>query len=112
MPGTFIAFVIWVILGCAFVVLGIYAFLSKNAAAFSFWANAAMFPVKDIKAYNRDMGKLWIVFGLIFIILGLPFLTKGQNSPYLIFSIFGVMAEAIGAMAVYVTVIEKRHRKK
>ena len=57
------------------------------------------------------MGKLWCVFGLILIVLGLPLLKK-QNSPFILFSILGVMAEAIVTMAVYVTVIEKKYRKK
>lgn len=43
--------------------------------------------------------------------LGLPLL-KGQNSPLILLSIIGVMAEAIAAMAVYETVIEKKYRKK
>lgn len=111
MPGTMIAFVIWLILACSFVGLGVYSFISKKTVAFSFWANAEVFPVNDIKAYNRTMGKLWIVFGVVFAVLGLPLL-KGQNSPYIIFSILGVMAEAIITMAVYTAVIEKKYRKK
>lgn len=111
MSGTIIAFFMWLILGCLFVGLGIYSFISKKAVAFSFWANAEMFPVNNVKEYNRTMGILWIVFGVVFIILGLPLL-KGQNSPYIVFSILGVMAEAIAAMAIYTTVIEKKYRKK
>lgn len=105
------AFLLWFLLGCAFICLGIYSVLSKKAVAFSFWANAEVFPVNDIKAYNRAVGKLWCGFGTIFIILGLPLL-KGQNSPAIIFSILGIMLEAIGAMALYETVIEKKYRKK
>lgn len=111
MSGTMAAFIIWLIFGCAFIILGVYAFVSKKAVAFGFWANTKMFPVNDVKAYNRAVGKLWCVFGIVFVILGLPLL-KGQNSPYILFSIFGLMAEAIAAMAVYVTVIEKKYRKK
>lgn len=106
-----VAFFIWFIFSCLFILLGIYSFISKKEVAFSFWANAEVFPVNDIKAYNHAMGKLWIVFGVVFAILGLP-LYKGQNSPYIIFSILGVMAEAIVTMGVYTTVIEKKYRKK
>ena len=62
-------------------------------------------------SYNRAMGKLWCTFGAVLAVLGLPLL-KEQNSPYILLSILGVMAESIVAMAVYVTVIEKKYRKK
>lgn len=111
MSGMLIAFIIWGILGCAFVGLGMYSLLSKKEVAFGFWANAEVFPVNNVTAYNRAVGILWIVFGLVFILMGLPLL-KGQNSPYIVFLILGVMVEAIAAMTVYTTVIEKKYRKK
>lgn len=105
------AFVIWLLMSIAFVILGIYASVSKKEVAFGFWANADTFPVNDVKAYNRAVGKLWIVFGIVFAVLGLPLL-KGQNNPFIILSILGIMIEAIAAMVVYTTVIEKKYRKK
>ena len=105
------AFVIWLLMSIAFVILGIYASVSKKEVAFGFWANADTFPVNDVKAYNRAVGKLWIVFGIVFVVLGLPLL-KGQNNPFIILSILGIMIEAIAAMVVYTTVIEKKYRKK
>lgn len=106
-----ISFLIWLFIGLSFIILGIYAFNAKKEVAFGFWANAEVFPVNNVKSYNCAMGKLWCVFGLILIVLGLPLLKK-QNSPFILFSILGVMAEAIVTMAVYVTVIEKKYRKK
>lgn len=106
-----LAFSIWCILSGAFVVLGIYSFLSKKEVAFGFWANAETFPVNDVKAYNRAMGKLWCVFGVVLAVLGLPLL-KGQNTAFILLSVLGVMAEAIITMGVYTTVIEKKYRKK
>ena len=105
------AFIIWLISGGAMIGYGVYAICSKRAVPFGFWANAEMFQVNDVRAYNRAVGKLWCVFGTVFILLGTPFLT-GQNSPYVIFSILGCMVEAIAAMVVYVTVIEKKYRLK
>lgn len=105
-----LAFIVWLALGVAFIVLGIYAILSKKEVAFGFWANAKMFPVQDIKGYNHAVGKLWCVFGIIFALLGIPFL-PGQNTGYIIISILGCMAEAIVAMVVYVTIIEKKYRR-
>lgn len=106
-----IAFIIWSLVGIAFIVLGIYAFNSKRAVAFSFWANAKTFPVQDTRAYNRAVGKLWMVFGAVFILLGLPLMDK-QNSPFILLSILGIMIESIVAMVVYTVVIEKKYRTR
>lgn len=106
-----IAFIIWIIFSGVMIIFGIYAIHSKRVMPFGFWANAEVFEVNDVRAYNRAVGKLWCVFGTVFALLGLPLL-KGQNSPYIIFSILGCMAEAIGAMVVYVTVIERKYRNK
>lgn len=105
-----LAFIVWLALGVAFIALGVYAILSKKEVAFGFWANAKMFPVQDIKGYNHAVGKLWCVFGIVFALLGIPLL-PGQNTGYIIISILGCMAEAIAAMVVYVTIIEKKYRR-
>ena len=104
-----VGFVIWMLCSVVMVAFGICAFFSKRIMPFGFWANAKVFEVRDVRAYNRAVGKLWCVFGFVFALLGLPLLT-GQNSPYIILSIMGCMVEAIGAMVVYVTVIEKKYR--
>lgn len=106
-----LAFGIWCLISGLFIVLGIYSFLSKKEVAFGFWANAETFPVNDIKAYNRAMGKLWCVFGVVLAVLGLPLL-KGQNTAFILLSVLGVMAEAIITMGVYTIIIEKKYRKK
>lgn len=106
-----IAFIIWIIFSGVMITFGIYSMHSKRAMPFGFWANAEVFEVNDVRAYNRAVGKLWCVFGTVFALLGLPLLA-GHNSPYIIFSILGCMAEAIGAMVVYVTVIERKYRVK
>lgn len=105
------AFLIWLALSACFVIMGIYNFFSKKKSAFGFWANAKVFEVTDVKAYNRALGKLWCVFGVVFAFLGLPLL-YGQNSPYILLTMLGAMLEAIAAMVVYVIVIEKKYRKK
>lgn len=111
MEGQLLGFCVWLCTGCFFSGMGIYIFLSKKEKTFGFWANGDAFPVANVRAYNRALGKLWIVFGIIFILLGLPFL-KGQNSPWILLSILGAMLEAIGCMAVYILVIERKYRKK
>lgn len=105
------AFVIWLLAGGGFIVFGIVAVFSKRPRPFGFWANAKVFEVTDVKGYNRAVGILWCAFGVIFALLGLPLLS-GQNSPYVLISMLGAMAEVIGTMAVYTVVIEKKYRKR
>lgn len=104
-------FVIWAFVGVVLIGLGMHSFFSKKEVAFGFWSNAKMFPVKNVKAYNRAVGKLWCVFGIVFILLGLPLL-MGQNSPAIIISLLGAMAEVVVAMVVYTLVIERKYRRK
>lgn len=105
------AFIIWALCGLFFVGLGIYDYRAKKKVPFGFWANAETFPVENVTAYNRALGILWIVFGAVFVLLGIPLLA-GQNSPVIVISILGAMLEAIAAMVVYVTVIEGKYRKR
>lgn len=104
------AFIIWSILGLFFVAMGIYDYHAKSPKPFGFWANAKPNPVKDVRGYNKALGKLWIVFGVLFILIGIPLLQAGQNSPWLVMPIVGCMFLSIGAMIVYVVVIEPKYR--
>lgn len=108
--GVSMAFFIWSVVGAAFMILGIYVYFSQKGKAFGFWTNAKMFEVHNVKGYNHALGKLYVMFGLVFIFLGLP-LRAGQNSPYVVITILGCMLEAIMAMVIYVVVIEKKYRK-
>lgn len=108
MDGRMIGFIIWAIVGCIMIGFGVSAFFSKKAVGF--WANVKTFPVKDIRKYNRATGNLFIIYGVIFIVLGIPLL-DGQNSPYILLSVLGVMLETIAIMAVYSLVITKKYRK-
>ena len=106
-----IAFLIWAIVGGLAVIYGLYIAILPKDKAVGFWANAEMFSVTDVKAYNRAMGKLICGFGLVFIVLGIPLL-QGQNSPAIILTAFGVMFEVVVVMGIYVFGIEKKYRKK
>lgn len=104
-----LGFWIWCFVGALFICLGIYSLFSKKAIGF--WANVEVFEVTDIKKYNAAMAKLFFVYGIVMILLGIPLLS-GQNSVWIIFSSIGLMFETIIAMAVYITVIEKKYRQK
>lgn len=102
-------FIIWAIVGCFFIGLGIFSFFAKKATGF--WANAKMFEVSDVRKYNCAMGKLWCIYGFVFIVLGIP-LFAGQNSPLIIISILGVFVETLVLIIIYTQVIEKKYRRR
>ena len=109
MGGRIIGFIMWALFGCFMIVLGISAFFSKKPVGF--WANVKTFPVNDIRGYNRATGKLFMAYGFVFIILGVPLLS-GQNSPYILLSVLGVMIETIAMMAIYSLYITKKYSEK
>ena len=109
MEEILIGFGIWCIVGFFFIGLGIYSVFSKNAVGF--WANAEKFQVTDVKKYNKAMCKLYCIMGVVFIVLGVPLLLK-EKVVLILFSSVGVMIEVIVAMVIYITVIEKKYKKK
>ena len=113
MQGRLIAFIIWAIMGLFFIVMGICDFNSKKAKPFGFWANAEVVPIEDVKGYNRALGILWCVYGVLFILVGLPLLVLNEgNKALLVIPLVGTMFISIGAMAVYTVCIEAKYRKK
>lgn len=109
MRETTLAFFIWLLCGLLFTARGIYCMYAKKEIPFGFWANADTAPISNVAAYNRALGKLFTVAGILFILLGLPLLQE-QNKAGIIISILGVMGECIVLMAVYTIKIEGNHR--
>ncbi len=107
--GEIIGFIIWAVVGCFIIGAGISAFFRKKAV--SFWANIEVEPMNDIKNYNYAMGKLFIAYGVIFVLLGLPMLSN-QNSPLIILSVLGIMVETIATMTIYTLMIAKKYKRK
>ncbi len=101
------AFFIWAAMGLLFAALGVRAFFAKKPQ--HFWANVKMAEVADVKKYNRAVGKLFIAFGAVFVLLGVPLLA--ENEAWVILSVLGTVASVIAMMVVYSTVIEKKYRK-
>ena len=107
------AFIIWTIMGVVFIVMGIYDMNSKNAKPFGFWANAEVGPIEDVKAYNRALGRLCCVYGVLFVLMGLPLLMLDeQNTAIIAIPMVGTILSSIVAMAVYSIGIEPKYRKK
>ncbi len=104
-----IAFFIWILIGLAFIGIGIY--IANSNKAFNSWANIkTTIDVSNLKLYNKAVAKLWWIFGAIFILLGIPLLA-GQNSSLIIFSILGVMLESIFFM-ISLRKVETKYEKK
>ena len=101
------AFIIWSLVGAGIAGIGISAFFSKKPVGF--WANAETMKVNDIKGYNCATGKLFIAYGAVFILLGLPLLAD-KAGLLIMLSVIGVMFETIAAMAVYAVYITKKYR--
>ena len=106
-----IGFMVWALVGAAIIAYGASAYRAKSARPFGFWSNVKMFEVTDLKAYNKAVGKLFMIYGSVLVLLGLPMLA-GQNNAWLVFTLVGVAFASIAAMAAYVTVIEPKYRKK
>ena len=104
-----IGFIIWSLFGVFIIGLGIKDMFSKKPVGF--WANTEKIKVKDVKGYNRATGRLFITYGIVFIILGIPLL-EGPNTPYILLSVIGVMVETIAIMAVYSLGIVKKYEEK
>lgn len=104
-----IGFIIWCLVGCMWLGIGIACFFSKSTVGF--WANVKVPEVTDRKAYNRAVGKLWIVFGIIFVFIGLPLLA-GQNSPLIVLTLFGILIWAIVMMAIYELGIMRKYSRR
>ena len=109
MIGNIIGFVIWAMVGVIIISLGIRAYLSGKVSGF--WANIKPISINDIAGYNRAVGKLFVIYGVILIALGLPLLS-GQNSPFILLSVLGVMIETIVIMAVYSLCIERKYKEQ
>lgn len=113
MEERLMAFIIWAIVGVLFIIMGIYDMNSKKEKPFGFWANAKVGPIEDVKGYNRALGILWCVYGVLFTLIGLPLLILDeQNAGLIIIPVLGAMLISILAMAMYTVGIESRYRKK
>ena len=107
MTEGLVGFIIWGLVGCMFIVLGVCSALSKTPAGF--WANVETFEVTDIDRYNHAVARLFCVFGIALIFMGIPLLF-GKDL-WILLSVVGCMIMAIILMAVYILVIEKKYKK-
>lgn len=99
-------FWIWMVCGILFFLIGISCFISKKQVGF--WANAETPKMRDVRAYNRAVGRLWLVFAVVFALLGIPLLWP--DSPLVLLGIIGLMWAIIVVIVVYLR-IEQKYKK-
>ena len=100
-----IAFAVWSIVALTFAIIGISS--RKSAEPVGFFSNVKPPKVKDVKQYNKAVSTIWIVFAVVFEILGIPILVFEQNSPVFLVVILGVAALLIGIIIAYFKVEAK-----
>ena len=94
-----IGFVVWTACAVIMLVIGIVSWVSKKPAGF--FAGVEPPKVTDVKKYNHAVAILWFVYGALFELLGLPFLSYKQNSPVFIITLLGTVAITLGLVIAY-----------
>ncbi len=101
-----VAFVMWSAVAVLFLGIGCYVWRARKAVGFF----AGETPeVKNVKSYNRAVGKLWMAGAVLMEGLGVPFLFGEQNSLVFLLPVLGTVALVIGMMVVY-TRVETKYR--
>ena len=105
-------FVIWVICGLLFVGIGIYDYRSKKQVGF--WANFDVPEVEDVIGFNKAVGRLFITYGVVFILIGIPLIPSifYKNVLLVFIPIIGTVFETIWLMVYFVMKIEKDYYPK
>ena len=93
----------WCAVGLVFEGLAAYIWFCKKPASFG-WARVP--DVTDVKRYNRAVAKLYVAYGAVFVLLGLPLLAKPLR-----LMAAGVVGEGAACRAVYARVICKKYKK-
>ncbi len=105
-------FVIWLICGLLFVGIGIYDYMSKKQVGF--WANFDVPEVEDVIGFNKAVGRLFIIYGVVFILIGIPLIPSifYKNVLLVFIPIIGTVFETIWLMVYFVMKIEKDYYPK
>lgn len=101
------AFIIWTIISIVFVYIGITT--RKSNIPVNLFTFGDVPKVNDIKGYNKEVSNLWLVFTILFEMIGISLLFIKQNSPLVILIVLGVVFLVIGMMVTY-TKIESKYR--
>ena len=100
-----IAFIIWS--ACCVLIIGLAVWAWNGKKAVGFFAGVDVPKVKDIRKYNHAVSTIWILYAILFELLGIPFLFFRQNSPIFILPVLGVAWISILLPVAYTRVLAK-----
>lgn len=100
-------FFIWTLITLIFVYIGII--IRKSNIPVNLFTFGDAPKVNDIKRYNKAVSNLWLVFTILFEMIGISLLFIKQNSPFIILIVLGVVFLVIGMMVMH-TKIESKYR--
>ena len=106
MHGNIAGFAVWAVCSLIFVGIGIRCFYAKTAVGF--WAGIREPEVSDVRGYNRAVGRLWIGFGIYFILTGIPLLV-GKIALIVTVTLLGSIIGCIGLMMIYTIGISRKY---
>lgn len=102
-------FVIWSICAVLFFIVSIVDLRSEKPVGF--FTGVKPPQIIDIKKYNKAVALLWFITGIIFELIGLPFLFLKKNSPAFVFMMLATVALVIVMMVVYLGIARKYEEK-
>ena len=102
-----VAFCIWELIGCGMIVFGVICRRLRRPVGF--WANAPAPKVADVRGYNRAVGTLWVIFGVLFALLGAGF-AGGEGSPWVLLTVLGSFFWMIALLLSYQLAIAPKYK--
>lgn len=104
-----VGFIIWSLVAFLFIGLGISNFYAKQVVGF--WSVTPAPEVEDIKGFNHLVGWMWIIYGILMVLFGIPLLFITKNSLWMVVPIGGVVIETIVIMIIYIR-LELKFKKQ
>ena len=102
-----VGFIVWTLITLVFVYIGIT--IRNSNILVNLFTFGDIPKVNDIKGYNKAVSNLWLVFTVLFEVVGVSLLFVKQNSPFVILIVLGVVLLVIGMMVTY-TKIESKYK--
>lgn len=100
-------FILWTLITLISVYIGITT--RKSNMPVNLFTFGDVPKVNDVKRYNRAVSNLWLVFTVLFEMIGISLLFIKQNSPFVVLIVLGVVFLVIGMMVAYIK-IESKYR--
>ena len=102
-----VGFIVWTLITLVFVYIGIT--IRNSNIPVNLFTFGDIPKVNDIKGYNKAVSNLWLVFTVLFEVVGVSLMFVKQNSPFVILIVLGVVLLVVGMMVIY-TKIESKYK--